>query len=103
MVRINTLNAVSSSTELEIFLLNKFRGIIDEYNLSDITNVFAIIILDENEADYLSDKLFEFSEILTFDEVKYIHTVWVADDNYSEDIYIPYTVESMTIIEKRCT
>lgn len=102
MVRINTLNAISSSTELEIFLLNKFRGIIDEYNLSDITDVFSIVILDESEADYLSDKMLEFNEILAFDDVKYIHTVWVADDNYSEDIYIPYTTENMTIIEKRC-
>lgn len=103
MVRINTLNAISSSTELEIFLLNKFRGIIGEYDLSDITDVFSVVILDESEAGYLSDKMLEFNEILAFDDVKYIHTVWATSDGYSEDIYIPYSEEANEIVKRGCS
>jgi len=104
MIRINSLMEFRRDTlfpELYTFLTGKFTALAAAYGLGDISGMFSVIILAENEADYVADKLLEFSEEITFDERKYIHTVW-ASESYSEDIYIPYSKENISIIESRC-
>ncbi|MBP3268277.1 MAG: hypothetical protein J6M07_08155 [Ruminococcus sp.] len=105
MVRINSMTGIESAAvgiELKKYLMSKFSRIMDEYGLSDICDVFSVIVLEIMEADYFGDKYFEFSEVMLFDNLKYIHTVWAASDGYSEDIYIPYSESVKTAIEGRC-
>lgn len=105
MVRINSIEEIFNANvaaEFKEFLLTKFSGIIEEYGLSDICDVFSVIVLEKCEADYFSDKYLEFSEEMTLDGIRFIHTVWAASDGYSEDIYIPYSNEAKSAIEERC-
>lgn len=104
MVKINELNEfedIDISSELKEFLVKKFNDIVKEYNLSGMGGMFSVILLSENETEYISDKLFEFCEIMTFDNVEYIHTVW-ASESYSEDIYVPYSKDIFEKIERGC-
>lgn len=96
------LNSKLPESEFKKYLLLKFFLIIEEYGLSGISGMFSIILLEKSEIDYLSDKYLEFSEVMLFDNMKYIHTVWAASDGYSEDIYIPYSDDAKAAIEKRC-
>lgn len=106
MVIINGLDEFESekiSPELKAFLTEKFSNIVKEYDLSGMSGIFSVILLAENEVDYIADKLLEFWEELTFDNCKWIHTVWAASDGYSEDIYIPYTAENALVVERGCS
>ena len=87
---------------LKEFLVRKVKSFLKEYDCSDIGDAFSVIVLNENETDYISDKLLEFSETLEIGNLSYIHAVWVPSDGYSEDIYIPYSHESEKIFERRC-
>ncbi|MGN0612844.1 MAG: hypothetical protein ACI4JB_03010 [Porcipelethomonas sp.] len=91
------------SPELKAFLTEKFSNIVKEYDLDGMSGMFSVILLSENESDYIADKLLEFWEELTYDNCKWIHTVWAASDGYSEDIYIPYTAENALVVERRCS
>ena len=104
MVKINELNEFEDmdiSSELKEFLIRKFSDILKEYNLSGMGGMFSVILLSQNETEYISDKLFEFCEIMNFDNAEYIHTVW-ASESYSEDIYVPYSKDIFEKIERGC-
>ena len=106
MIRINTLQELINSDlteEFKTFLINKFTAILKEYELDDISDIFSIIILDDNEMNSIGDRLFEFYDVMAFDGKKVIHTVCVPSDNHSEDIYLPYTAENEKLIESRCS
>ncbi len=96
------LKSAEISPEFKGFIVEKSETIVAEYGLNDISNVFAVIVLDENEVGYIVDKYLEFYEKMTFDSTEWIHTVWIVDDGYSEDIYIPYTAENMSAVERKC-
>lgn len=105
MIRISSfheLRRAEISPELKKFLTEKFVNIIAEYGMSDMNEVFSVMILSEDEVHYIADKYLEFSEMMYFDNMKYIHTVWAASDGYSEDIYIPYSTENEEAIARRC-
>ena len=105
MVRIDSLDALKNveiSSTLKEYLTEKVSNIINEYGLSDFSDVFSVRLLSESEYDYFNDKYLEFCEVMSFDNLKYIHTVWAASDGYSEDIYIPYSDNAKAAIEKRC-
>ncbi|MGN0605953.1 MAG: hypothetical protein ACI4JM_05480 [Oscillospiraceae bacterium] len=104
MIRVNELNEFTDKDithELKAFLIRKFSDIVKEYNLSGMGGMFSVILLEENETEYISDKLFEFCEIMNFDNAEYIHTVW-ASESYSEDIYVPYNKDIFEKIERGC-
>lgn len=96
------LKSAEISPEFKGFIVEKSETIVAEYSLSDINDVFSVIVLDENEVGYIADKYLEFCEKMTFDGTEWIHMVWIVDDGYSEDIYIPYTTENMSAVERRC-
>ena len=96
------LRSAEINPEFKGFTMEKSETIVAEYGLSDISDVFSVVILDENEVGYIADKYLEFCEKMTFDGTLWIHTVWAATDGYSEDIYIPYTGENMVAVERRC-
>lgn len=105
MIKIQSINELKSAkiqTELFTFLMKKIETLLEEYGLSDIGDVFSVIVLEKNEIDYLSDKYLEFNEVITIGNTSWIHTVWAASDGYSEDIYIPHDDKIKEIIEKRC-
>lgn len=105
MVRINRLEEFESadiSPELKVFLTEKYTKLIEKYDLCGMSGMFSVILLSENETEYIADKLLEFSELLSFDNTEYIHTVCAFSDGYSEDIYIPYSAENLHTVEKRC-
>ena len=64
-------------TALQEYLTDKFHQIIREYALYDMDGMFSVILLAKDESSYFSDKLLEFWELLTFENVQYIHTVYV--------------------------
>ena len=104
MIRVNELHEFTDKDithGLKEFLIRKFSGIVKEYNLSGMNGMFSVILLEENEKEYISDKLFEFCEIMNFDNAEYIHTVW-ASESYSEDIYVPYNKDIFEKIESGC-
>ena len=96
------LKSAEINPEFKDFLVEKSETIVAEYGLSDISDVFSVIVLEENEVGYIADKYLEFCEKMTFDGTEWIHTVWIVDDGYSEDIYISYTAENMSAVERRC-
>ena len=96
------INSKLPESEFKEYLLLKFSRIIEEYGLSGISGMFSIILLEKDVIEYFSNKYLEFCEVMIFDNLKYIHTVWAASDNYSEDIYIPYSDEAKAAIEGRC-
>lgn len=96
------LKSAEISPKFKDFIVEKSETIVAEYGLSDISDVFSVIVLEENEVGYIADKYLEFCEKMTFDGTEWIHTVWIVDDGYSEDIYIPHTVENMSAVERRC-
>ena len=105
MIRINDSDEFESadiSPELKVFLTEKYTKLIEEYDLCGMSGMFSVILLSENETEYIADKLLEFSEVLSFNNAEYIHTVWAGSDGYSEDIYIPYSAENLHTVEKRC-
>ena len=105
MIKIQSINELKSAKipiELFTFLMKKIEIILEEYGLSDIGDVFSVIVLTKNEIDYLSDKYLEFNEVITIGDTSWIHTVWAASDGYSEDIYIPCNDTNIAAIEKRC-
>lgn len=105
MIRIRTIIAIENadmSSEMKQFLSEKFKGMLSEYGLSDICGIISVIVLEESEISYISDKYLEFCEEITFDNTTWLHTVWAASDGYSEDIYIPYSESVKTAIEGRC-
>ena len=76
MIRIascHELRRAEISPELKKFLTEKFVNIIAEYGMSDMNEVFSVMILSEDEAHYIADKYLEFSEMMYFDNMKYIH------------------------------
>lgn len=105
MKKFNTIADLKSaeiSPEFKGFIVEKSETIVAEYGLSDISDVFSVIVLNENEVGYIADKYLEFCEKMTFDGTEWIHTVWIVDDGYSEDIYIPYSDSAKSAIERRC-
>ncbi|WP_295215568.1 hypothetical protein [Ruminococcus sp.] len=105
MKKIDTLNNLNHSNipeSLKQYLQNKVQGFLEEYTCNDFGDIFSIILLRQNELDYISDKLLEFAEILQIGNQKWIHTVWAPSDGYSEDIYLPYSAQAMEAIERRC-
>ena len=105
MIRIRTITAIENadiSSEMKNFLSEKFNGILSEYGLNDICDIISVIVLDESEISYISDKYLEFCEEITIDNTAWLHTVWAASDGYSEDIYIPYSDSAKSAIEGRC-
>lgn len=96
------LKSAEISPEFKGFIVEKSEKMVAEYGLDDISNVFSVIVLDENEVSYIADKYLEFCEKMTFDGVDWIHMVWIVSDGYGEDIYIPYTAENMSAVERRC-
>ncbi len=90
------------SPALQQFLTQKFSVILSEYGLSDISGMFSVILLEENELNYFSDKFLEFYDVLEIGEKSYVHTVWAASADYSEDIYVPYSEQSKNAVESRC-
>ena len=105
MIRIRTITAIENAgilSGMKNFLFEKFKGMLSEYGLSDICGIISVIVLEESEISYISDKYLEFCEEITFDNTAWLHTVWAASDGYSEDIYIPYSDNAKSVIEGRC-
>ena len=105
MVRIDSLDVLKNaeiSSTLKEYITGKVTNIINEYGLSDFSDVFSVRLLSESEYDYFNDKYLEFLEEILLDNAIWIHTVWAASDGYSEDIYIPYSDDAKAAIEKRC-
>lgn len=96
------LNRCDIPESLKQYWQNKVQRFLEKYACDDFSNTFSIILLRQNELDYISDKLLEFAEILQIGNQKWIHTVWAPSDGYSEDIYLPYSAQAMEAIERRC-
>lgn len=106
MVKIDALKELETadiSSELKAFLSDKFKAIISQYQLDDISGLFSIMILSDNEIDHIKDRMFEFFDVMIMDGKKLLHAVCVPSDNYSEDIYIPYSSDNEVIIKERCS
>lgn len=104
MIRINSFRQIQSVPlipDMKDYLIRKYEAILSEYNLDDIDGIFSIIYLDTDDVSYIYDKLLEFFEELILGNSKYIHTVWVPSDGYSEDILIPYTSENWDLVVKK--
>ena len=86
MIRINTLQELKNSDlteEFKTFLTNKFTAILKEYDLDDISDIFSIIILDDNEMDNIGGRLFEFYDVMAFDGKKYAYPVIILARIYA--------------------
>lgn len=98
----NELDTMYLPPSLKDFLEQKIQIFLDEYSCNDITDTFAVILLDDDEIEYVTDKLLEFSEVINLDDEEYIHSVWASSDGYAEDIYMVYSEQSELVFKERC-
>ncbi len=105
MRKIDSINMIQTELpkgEFKAYLIRKYKGILQDYDLNDISGMFSIVLLEKEDIGYISDKFLEFCEEVTFDDTAWLHTVWAASDGYSEDIYIPYCDDIKAVVEGRC-
>lgn len=90
MERIEKLSDFTYLKGLKLYqyLNNKAKSMLTEYNVNSLENIGCFVVLEQSELDYLMNKMLEFVEVITVEDETYLHTVWLINDNFGEDIYI---------------